>query len=164
MKAPYFLYPYWKLVFWLQLFVLGLSAPVIKYHDQKATWGGKSLFHLIFYSPFILDKTPRPKTIWRREVLFCLTLPHRSASSKENRARTQGKNLEAGTEADRESCVQACFSSWLAQLAFLYSSGPCLIRCDTTHGGLNVPSSSTINQEDTPRVACRPILRRHFLS
>jgi hypothetical protein len=112
----------------------------------------------------VVDKTPRPKTIWRREVLFCLTLPHRSASSKENRARTQGKNLEAGTEADRESCVQACFSSWLAQLAFLYSSGPCLLRCDTTHGGLNVPSSSTINQEDTPRVACRPILRRHFLS
>lgn len=46
-----------------------------------------------------------------------------SASSKEVRARTHGKNLEARTNVMEEHCLLAQ-SSWLAHLAFLYHPGP----------------------------------------
>lgn len=66
---------------------------VIKFHDQKKTWGGKSLFYLS-----LLDNSP---LLW------------------EVRAETQaGKNLEAGTEAEAmaELCLLVCSSGLFSLL------------------------------------------------
>ena len=66
-----------------------------KHHDQEASWGGKGLFSLHFHT----------------------AVDHQRKSGLEL---TQGKNLEAGANAEamEECCLVACFP-WLAQLALL---------------------------------------------
>jgi hypothetical protein len=60
---------------------------------------------------------------------------------------SQGRNLEAGTEAEamKELCLLAC-SSKLAQLSFFYNPRP---MDDITHSELG-PSPSIINEEKAP--------------
>lgn len=53
--------------------------------------------------------------------LFHLTTP-RSQSLREVKAVTQNRNKEAGTDA--ETIEEHCAAYWVAQLAFLYNSGP----------------------------------------
>jgi hypothetical protein len=68
---------------------------VKKYHDQKASWGGKCLFSLHFH----------------------IGVHHQRKSGQ---ALKQGRNLEAGADAEamEECCLLTCFP-WLVQLAFL---------------------------------------------
>jgi hypothetical protein len=74
-----------------------LKVPIatVKHHDQKASWGGKSLFGLHFHS----------------------TAHHLRNLGQELK---QGRTLEtgAGPEAMEECCLLACFQ-WLAHCAFL---------------------------------------------
>lgn len=56
--------------------------------------------------------------------LFQLTLLDHGPLSREAKAGTQGRNLEAGAEAaDLEKCCLPACSPWLAQLNLLYHLG-----------------------------------------
>jgi hypothetical protein len=72
-----------------------VSIAAMKHHDQKASWGGKGLFSLHFH----------------------IAVRHQRKSGQEL---TQGRNLEAGADADalEECCLLACFP-WFIQPAFL---------------------------------------------
>jgi len=64
-----------------------------------------------------------------------------SPSSVEVRAGAQGKNLEAGTDAEtREECCLLACSSWLAQPAFLCNPEP-PAQNGTAYSGLGPPPS-----------------------
>ena len=66
-----------------------------KHHDQEASWGGKGLFSLHFH-----------------------TAVHQQRKS--GLELTQGRNLEAGADAEAvEGCCLLACSSWLAQPPFL---------------------------------------------
>jgi hypothetical protein len=61
------------------------------------------MFYYLSYGFYCCDKTPWPKSTWGWTGLFNLTW------HKKVRARTQGKNLEAETEAEaiEEHCLVA---------------------------------------------------------
>ena len=66
-----------------------------KQHDQKAKWGGKGLFNLY----------------------FLIATHYQKKSGQELK---QGRNLEAGTDAEAvEECCFLAWSPWLAQPVFL---------------------------------------------
>ena len=66
----------------------------IKHHDQEASWGGEVLCHLYFH----------------------IAVHHQWKSGLEL---TQGRNLDAGVDAEAmERCCLDCFP-WPAQLVFL---------------------------------------------
>lgn len=89
------------------------------------------------------------KAIWRGKGSFCLTLPGRSPSLREARAGTQGRNVEAGTEADttKEHRLLA-HSSWLS-LLLVYITEDHLPRRGIAHSELGPPTSVT-NPEKFP--------------
>lgn len=73
-------------------------------------------------------------------------------SSREFRARTQGRNLEAGTETEAmEKCYLLASFPWLIYLAFLWHTGS-QARGSTIQSDLVFPIS-VINQENAPQ-AC----------
>ena len=84
----------------------------------------KDYLWVFVLSFLILFKTQWPKTT-EAEEFGSLTFPQYSPSLSEVKAGTQGRNLEAETEAEttEEHCLVACFF-WLAHPAFLYNSGP----------------------------------------
>ena len=75
-------------------------------------------------------------------VYFCLQqLSSHTPSLREIRAATQGRNLEAGTEAEamEKHSLLTC-SLQLAQLAFHHITQDDLLGDGTTHRGLVLPS------------------------
>jgi hypothetical protein len=60
-----------------------------------------------------------------RKGVISLTFPYHSPSSKKSRQElNQGRNLEAGADAeDMEGCCLLAYSSWLAQSAFSWNPG-----------------------------------------
>jgi hypothetical protein len=81
----------------------------------KATWGGKGLFGLHFHSII---------------------------KSKSGQEFKQGRNLQAGADAEAtEQCYLLAYSLWLAQPAFLQNPGP--PAWGGTHNGLGPHPSIT---------------------
>lgn len=61
------------------------------------------------------DKHADQKQCGKKKALFGSGVPGQSLSWREIRAGTQGRNLEAGPEADMEDCGLLTCSPWLAQ-------------------------------------------------
>jgi hypothetical protein len=115
----------------------------MKYHDQKANWGGKVLFVCLFVCLFVFSGS-------HFEIAVCHQLK-------------QDRNLEAGAEA--EAMEGAAY--WLA----LMDCSACfLIAPRDTCPGVALPTGSwdplhqSLTKKMSPRLACGPVLWRYFLN
>ena len=82
--------------------------------------------------------------------------------SVEFRVGIKGRNLETGAEADaiEEYCLLTC-PPWLAQPASFYAPGP---YSGTGIANNELDTSASISKKAPHRLACRPLLKRHFIS
>jgi hypothetical protein len=78
---------------------------------------------------------------------------HHSPSLREARTGTQGRNLEAGADAEAmEGCCLLACSSWFSQSAFIQNPGPSAQGwphpqwAGSTHNGLGPPQQSLIKK------------------